>query len=315
MATDPGPSLTVVGAYNQGLTMTVPEIPVPGETVTGEDYAEGPGGKGSNQAVAAARLGASVSFIGRVGDDRFGEQARALWRREGVRAVVETASEPTGVGFVIVDEAGENAITVAPGANAALDGPAVRAAVGEITAADVVLTQLEIPNEPVVATLELAAEQGTEAILNPAPARELPEEILANVDVLTPNRTEARTLAGYAPDADVPDERVAAAVLELGPDAVVLTRGRDGALVRTPELTVEVPAPSVEVVDTTGAGDAFNAGFAVARAEGANLSDAARVGTVVGGLACTDYEVIPALPDRAVVETAMESNLDDLLTS
>lgn len=315
MATDSDPVVAVVGAYNQGLAMTVPEIPVPGETVTGADYTEGPGGKGSNQAVAAARLDASVSFVGRVGDDRFGEQARALWRREGVRAVVETVPKPTGVGFVIVDEAGENAITVAPGANAALDGPGVEAAAGEIAAADVALTQLEIPDEPVAATLELAAERDTEAIVNPAPARELPETILANVDVLTPNRTEARTLVGYAPDADVPDERVAAAVLELGPEAVVLTRGGDGALVRTPERTVEVPAPSVEVVDTTGAGDAFNAGFAVARAEGAALPGAARVGTVVGGLACTDYEVIPALPDRAAVEAVMDANGGDLFGS
>jgi len=312
MATDSDPAVAVVGAYNQGLAMTVPAIPVPGETVTGVDYAEGPGGKGSNQAVAAARLDASVSFVGRVGDDRFGERARALWRREGIRAVVETVPEPTGVGFVIVDEDGENAITVAPGANAALDGPAVEAAAGEIAAADVALTQLEIPDEPVAATLELAAQRDTEAILNPAPARELPEAILANADVLTPNRTEARTLAGYAPDADVPDERVAAALLDRGPDAVVLTRGGDGALVCTPERTVEVPAPSVEVVDTTGAGDAFNAGFAVARAEGADLSDAARFGTVVGGLACTDYEVIPALPDRTAVEAAMDSNGGDL---
>lgn len=300
------PAIAVVGAYNQGLAMTVPEIPVPGETVTGEDYVEGRGGKGSNQAVAAARLEGAVSFVGRVGDDRFGEQARALWRREGVQAVVETVSEPTGVGFVIVDEAGENAITVAPGANATLDESAVRAAAPEIAAADVVLTQLEVPDEPVATTVEVAAERDTEAILNPAPARDLPNGVLADVDVLTPNRTEARTLAGYAPDADVSDDRVAAALLDRGPTAVVLTQGGDGALICTAERTVSVPAPTVEVVDTTGAGDAFNAGFAVARAEGADLPAAARFGTVVGGLTCTDYEVIPALPDRETVEAALD---------
>lgn len=303
MATDAAPSgVVVVGAYNHGLTMRVPTIPVPGETVTGDSYTEGPGGKGSNQAVAAARLGAAVSFVGRVGDDRFGEQARALWDHEGVTALVDAVPEPTGVGFVIVDETGENAITVAPGANATLDGAAVRATADTVAAADVALVQLEIGDEPVAATVDLAAANSTETVLNPAPARALPPAILDQVAVLTPNRAEARTLAGHAPDADVADETVAADLIDRGPDAVVLTQGAAGALVHTPDQTTAVPGPSVEVVDTTGAGDAFNAGFAVARAEGATLVEAARLGTVVGSLTCTGSEVIPALPDRATVE-------------
>lgn len=303
MVTDTAsPAVVVVGAYNHGVTMRVPAIPVPGETVTGDSYAEGPGGKGSNQAVAAARLGAAVSFVGRVGDDRFGEQARALWDREGVTAFVETVDKPTGVGFVIVDETGENAITVAPGANDTLDGAAVRATADTVAAADVALVQLEIGDEPVATTVDLAAANSTETVLNPAPARTLPSAVLDRVDVLTPNRTEARALAGLAPDADVADETVAASLLDRGPDAVVLTQGAAGALVHTPSQTTTVPGPSVKVVDTTGAGDAFNAGFAVARAEGATLADAARFGTVVGSLTCTGSEVIPALPDRATVE-------------
>ncbi|ERG88328.1 MAG: sugar kinase, ribokinase family [halophilic archaeon J07HX5] len=303
MVTDTAsPAVVVVGAYNHGVTMRVPAIPVPGETVTGDSYAEGPGGKGSNQAVAAARLGAAVSFVGRVGDDRFGEQARALWDREGVTAFVETVDKPTGVGFVIVDETGENAITVAPGANDTLDGAAVRATADTVAAADVALVQLEIGDEPVATTVDLAAANSTETVLNPAPARTLPSAVLDRVDVLTPNRTEARALAGLAPDADVADETVAASLLDRGPDAVVLTQGAAGALVHTPSQTTTVPGPSVKVVDTTGAGDAFNAGFAVARAEGTTLADAARFGTVVGSLTCTGSEVIPALPDRATVE-------------
>jgi len=292
--------VTVVGSYNHGLTMAVPSLPVPGETVLGEEFAEGVGGKGSNQAVAAARLGADAAFVGRLGDDRFAADAEALWDREGVdaSAVERVDGTHTGVGFVIVEEGGENAIAVAPGANEAFGAPAVREAAGTVADADVLLTQLEIGDEAVVAALETAAERGTEAVLNPAPAGEAPDAALAAADVLTPNRTEARILAGHDPDADVADRPLAESLVERGPDAVVLTRGADGALVVTDDGATAVPAIEPQVVDTTGAGDAFNAGFAVARAEGLDVVAAVRFGVVAGGLACTAYEVVPALPTR-----------------
>ncbi len=299
----PDASVAVVGSYNHGLTMTVPSLPVPGETVLGGDFAEGVGGKGSNQAVAAARLGADAALVGRLGDDRFAADAEALWDREGVdaSAVERVDGTHTGVGFVIVDESGENAIAVAPGANEAFGAPAVREAADTVAGADVLLTQLEIGDEAVVAALETASEAGVEAVLNPAPARELPAAALAAVDVLTPNRTEARILAGHDPDAAVDDRPLAADLLARGPDAVVLTRGADGALVVTDDGATAVPAIEPDVVDTTGAGDAFNAGFAVARAEGLGLVAAVRFGVVAGGLACTAYEVVPALPTREAV--------------
>lgn len=296
--------VTVVGSYNHGLTVSTPHIPVPGETVLGSEFVEGVGGKGSNQAVAAARLGADATFVGRVGDDHFADGAFSLWEDEDVDATVERVEgEHTGVGFVIVEEDGENAIVVAPGANSRLDREAVRSSADAITAADVLLCQLETTDEPVAAAGEIATANETEFVLNPAPAREVPADVLANVDVLTPNRVEALALAGHPPDAEVDEEALARELLEMGPSAVVLTLGSDGALVATDGRTNCVPAIDVDTVDTTGAGDAFNAGFAVARGEGANLVDAARFGCRAGGLACTEYEVVPALPDRETVET------------
>ena len=302
MATDQ-PTVAVVGAYNQGLTVTVPRLPVPGETVLGADYMEGPGGKGSNQAVAAARLGATARFIGRIGDDRFGTAARELWATEEIDTTHVTVddSEPTGVGLVTVAENGENAITVAPGANETLTAEHVEAAEDAIASADVLLTQLEITQAPVRRALELAADHGVEAVLNPAPARSLSDDLLSLVDVLVPNETEAKRLAGYEPDAAVDPERLAAAVHARGPTAVVVTLGGDGLVVKT-DTTTRIAAADVSVVDTTGAGDAFCGAFAAERGRGASIVDAAASARTAAGQACTEYEVIPALPTREAID-------------
>ena len=302
--------VAVVGSYNHALTMSVESVPIPGETVLGEEFTEGVGGKGSNQAVAAARLGADAAFVGCIGTDRFGDDAVDLWGREGVDVthVDRLGDTHTGVGFVVVDGDGENAISVAPGANDLLDAERVRTAGEAIRSADVLLCQLEVSDEPVVEAARIATEAGTTVVLNPAPARDVPEALLANVDVLTPNRSEGRVLAGYRPGADVADEDLLASLRTLGPEAVVLTLGGDGALVASGEegeSVDRVPAADVEVVDTTGAGDAFNAGFAVARGEGASVLDAARFACATGGLACTGFEVVPALPDRDAVESML----------
>jgi ribokinase len=310
-ATDDGERVvTVVGSYNVGLTMTVPRFPVAGETVTGEGFAEGPGGKGSNQAVGAARLGARSRLIARVGEDRFGEDALALYDREGVDAgaVTRDGEAATGAGFVIVREDGENEITVAPGANDRLDGEDVDDAADRITGgedippAGVLLVGLEVPDEPVVAAVELAAEAGVPVVCNPAPARELPAAVLEGTAVLTPNRSEANVLVGEPPDADTDPEAVARELRSMGPEAVVLTLGSEGALVVENGAVTRVAAPEVEAVDTTGAGDAFNAAVAVALAGGADPVGAARVGCRAGAQATTAAEVVPALPYRKDVE-------------
>lgn len=285
--------VAVVGSYNHGVTMRVPHVPTPGETVLGDDFEEGVGGKGSNQAVAAARLGADATFVGRVGADRFADAAFDLWDREDVTARVERdADVHTGVGVVVVDEDGENAISVAPGANARLDAADVRAHADDVAAADVVLCQLETEDDPVAAAFGVAADGDATTVLNPAPARDLPADLLAGVDVLTPNRGEARRLAG----ADLEPRALARRLIEAGPGAVVLTLGADGALVATPDDATPIDPVDVDVVDTTGAGDAFNAGLAVALAEGRDLVAAARFACRVGAAACTEYEVVPALP-------------------
>lgn len=306
------PDVAVVGSYNVGLTMMVPRFPVGGETVIGRDFAEGPGGKGSNQAIAAARLGARSSFVGNIGTDRYGDDAVELWESENVDVthVGRTTETHTGVGFVIVDEDGENEITVAPGANDTLDPELIRTAGDAIERSDCLLAQLEVPNEPIVTAADIATDADVPVVLNPAPARELPSELLENVTYLTPNESEALVLTGRQPDADVDHEQLATELIELGVDAVVMTRGASGAMLATDDAVTTVGAPSVSVTDTTGAGDAFNGAFAVALAEGKPLEQAVRFACRAGALAVTEQEVVPALPERDAVEALSDSSSD-----
>lgn len=311
------PAVAVVGSYNVGLTMQVPDFPGAGETVIGHGFGEGPGGKGSNQAIAAARLEADSRFVGRIGDDRYGDDAVELWEREGIDAsgVGRDGDAHTGVGFVIVDDDGENEITVAPGANDALSGEDVRAEADTIRSADALLVQLEIGDEPVRAAVEVAAEADTTVILNPAPARELPPAIGERVDYLTPNEHEARTLAGNGDEngngngaGEADDETVARELLELGVETVALTRGDSGALLVDSDGVERVSTPSVDVVDTTGAGDSFNGALAVALAEGFGDREAVRFACAAGALAVTAAEVVPGLPAREAVDRLVEES-------
>lgn len=301
------PAVAVVGSYNVGMTMQVPDFPGPGETIIGHGFGEGPGGKGSNQAIAAARLGAASQFIGQLGDDQYGDDAVELWKHEGVdtSGVSRNNDSHTGVGFVIVDDNGENEITVAPGANDELSKEDVHIEADTIQSADVLLIQLEIGDEPVQAAVELAAEAGTTIICNPAPARELSASILEHVDYLTPNEHEARTLAGNGFN-EKDDETVAQELLKLGADTVALTRGGAGALLVTADGIRSVQTPNIDVVDTTGAGDSFNGALAVALAEGQDDHDAIRFACAAGALAVTKSEVIPGLPNRKAVDRLVE---------
>ena len=291
------PRIVVVGSYATGLTMKVERLPCSGETLLGTGYRVDYGGKGSNQAVGCARLGAKVSFVAKIGKDAFGDSAMELYREEkvDVKQVIRVADAPTGVGFIIVEAAsGHNCITIDPGANELLSAAEVKKA--DFRGCKAVLTQLEIP----VAAAEAAMAQGREnsaiTILNPAPVRPLPAEVLKLVDVLTPNETEAKVLAGERPDSSLSPEDVAKRLIALGVKNVVMTLGEKGALIVTSSSVVRVPAIRVKAVDTTGAGDAFNAGLAVSLASGASLEDAVRIAVVTGGLAVTKEGVIPSLP-------------------
>ena len=297
-------SVAVVGSYNVGLTMLVPRFPVPGETVISSEFEEGGGGKGSNQAIAAVRLGAETVFVGQVGADRYGDDAYALWEREGVRTeyVSRDPESHTGVGFVLVEENGENEITVALGANDSFSPTEVRNAAAAIEAADVLLVQMEIPDDTIKTAVAIAQAAGVDVVLNPAPAREIPAEILRRVDYLTPNQSEARTLVGVDPTADRIDEDIARELLGLGVGTVVMTRGSDGAVFVAEDRLDRVGSPVVDVVDTTGAGDAFNGAFAVALSEGRSGLEATTFACTAGALAVTESEVIPGLPRRDAVE-------------
>lgn len=293
--------IAVVGSYGAGLTMRVPKAPGPGETLTGGEYDEGPGGKGSNQAIGAARLGADVSFLSAVGDDAFGSAARELWAHERVDAAnVITGDRPTMVGFIIVEPNGENRISIAPGALNELGARDVQTFADKIAAADVLVVSMEIPEEAVVEALRVGRARGTRTLLNPAPARAIPDDVWSQIDIITPNQTEAPILLGLTSEHGLSDKELAALLRHRTGGAVVLTRGGQGALLCTADGIEEIEPLTVEhVVDTTGAGDSFTAALAVALAGGADLSSAARYAAHAGAHTVSIAGVIPALPTRA----------------
>lgn len=297
-------SIAVVGSYGVGMTMRVARFPLPGETLSGGRYSAGPGGKGSNQAIGAARLGAEVALLTAVGDDTLGRDARALWSREGVDSShVIAGTAATMVGFILVDEHGENSIVIAPGALEQLAPQHVETFRATIAAADLLVVSMEIPLDAVSAALRIAHEEGTRTLLNPAPASPLPPEVWPWIDVLTPNRTEAPILLGLDPrDAAAPVD-LARALRERTAATIVMTLGSEGALVLDGDTMHTVPALApARVVDTTGAGDAFTAALAVALTESRSIPEAVRFAAAAGAHAVTIEGVIDALPDRAVLE-------------
>ena len=294
------PRIAVVGSYATGLTMKVPRIPGAGETLLGSGYRVDFGGKGSNQAVGCARLGAHVNFVARIGNDAFGDMALGLYHDEGIDvAHVKKSAAPTGVGFIVVEAStGQNAIVLDPGANELLTAADLSVAETALQSASVVLTQLEIPVEAAASAMEHGRKANAITILNPAPVRPLSAEILRLVDVLTPNEKEARVLAGRPPDVPVDPSLVAQELIGRGVRQVVMTLGEKGALLISASAQKHFPAIQVRAVDTTGAGDAFNAGLATALAHADSLEDAVEFAMVTGAMAVTREGVIPSLPRR-----------------
>jgi ribokinase len=284
--------------------MKVDRLPSRGETLLGTGYRVDFGGKGSNQAVGCSRLGARVKFVAKLGRDSFGDEALQLYRDEGVDTtfVQQTSEAPTGVGFITVEAtSGHNCIVLDPGANELLTSADIAAADSALTSSAVVLTQLEIPVHAAEAALSRARAHGAITILNPAPVRSLPASFLQTIDILTPNETEAKVLAGHSPSDPITPEQVARELTTRGVKTVIITLGENGALIVTSTATTQVPAISVTAADTTGAGDAFNAGLATALSFGATIEDAVCFAVITGGLAVTKEGVIPALPSREAV--------------
>jgi len=289
--------------------MKAERLPSTGETLLGSGYRVDYGGKGSNQAVGCARLGASVHFVAKIGKDAFGEMALNLYRDEGIDVTYlqQTESAPTGVGFITVEAStGHNCIVIDPGANELLNSEDIGQATQAFSGAKVVLTQLEIPVLAAERALATGRAQGALGILNPAPVRPLPKSLLELVDILTPNETEAKVLAGRRPSDSIDPVKLARELIHMGVRQVVMTLGEKGALIVTDSSSKAIPGIAVSAIDTTGAGDAFNAGLAVALAIEDDLELAVRFAVVSGGLAVTREGVIPSLPNLEEVVRFMQ---------
>ena len=302
--------IVVVGSSNTDMVVRVPSLPRPGETVLGGTFFTARGGKGANQAVAAARAGGAVTLIACLGDDTLGDATLAALAAEGIdlRGVQRTAGTPSGVALILVDERGENSIAVAPGANALLAPEQVRLRAGLLSPGDVCLAQLETPLESVLTAAKVASRAGARFVLNPAPARDMPDELLALVSVLTPNEAEAVRLAGVPVGDEHGLENAGAVLLQRGAGAVVITLGAGGAFVATKEFRESIPGFRMEARDTTGAGDVFNGALAVALAEHASLADAVRFANAAAAISVTRDGAQPAAPRRAEILQLLAGN-------
>ena len=272
------PRITVVGSVNMDLVFRTPRMPAVGETLLGHEFRQIPGGKGANQAVAAARQGADVSFIGAVGDDGFGDFSQQCLAKEGINIqhLARVAGIATGVAGILVEDNGSNSIVLAAGANATLNVDQIEAATSVIGAAQLLLCQLETPVDTVTRAIAIAHAQGVKVVLNPAPAQQLDSALLKQVDYLIVNETEASQLSGISVSSQASAQQASERLLELGVGTVLLTMGGDGALITQAGSSEFIPAIKVDVVDTTAAGDTFVGAFAVGIANGLSVSDASR---------------------------------------
>ena len=294
----------VVGSINQDFVLNVERRPEPGETVTNAQLSKGNGGKGANQAAAAALLGAEVTLLGRVGDDGFGEPLVEALAEKGVDTSLIGAApgSSTGTAVITVTPDGENAITVAPGANRRLTPGDVEDAAEAIGGARVLVAQMEVPTEVVTRAVGVAARHGTRALVNLAPSFEVPGELLEQLDPLVVNEHEAAFLLGEKVEGVDGALSAASELLALGPKSVVVTVGKSGAVFSDGESTEHLPAPEVDVVDTTGAGDAFVGALAVSLAGDDSLRDAVAYAVRAGAAAVTQEGAQGALPTNDVIE-------------
>jgi ribokinase len=303
------PPVLVIGSSNTDLIIKVVRIPKPGETILGGEFARAAGGKGANQAVAAARAGGAVTFVARLGRDANGDVALAGFRADGinVKHILRDANAPSGVALIFVDKNGENSIAVAPGANDKLSPADVSEARAAFHRARVVLLQLETPLPTVMAAAGLAAGAGVRVVLNPAPARSLPAQLLKHIYLLTPNESEAERLTGVAVKNEASAAKAAQKLLARGVQNVIITLGSRGAFVAGKDLRQLIPGFKVSAVDATGAGDVFNGALVVALAEGRSLLEAARFASAAAAISVTRLGAQPSAPARREIESVLAS--------
>ena len=302
--------IAILGVFVADTSYRADRSPAMGETILGNSFALGPGGKGSNQAVAAARAGAEVHMITRLGRDTFADLALATWAEAGVTpAITQHDDGYTGAAYIFVEEAtGNNAIIVCPGVAMSITPADIEARRTLITEASVFVTQLEQPIDAAIRALEIAREGGTTTILNPAPAATLPPEIYGLCDYVTPNESEAEALTGVKVTDVASAVRAAGAFMDLGAGAAVITLGEQGVVLADRDAHVHVPAmPAGAVLETTGAGDAFNGGFVVGLSEGMTPEAAARFGCATAGISVTRAGTAPSMPARSEIDAHLAS--------
>ena len=303
------PRIVIVGSSGTDMIIKLDRIPRPGETLLGGEFHITGGGKGANQAVSAARAGGRVAFVARLGQDDFGDQAIAAFAKEGidVEHIYRDPKVSTGVALIFVDQHGENSIGVAPGANGRLSPADLKKAREIFSGAGVMVVQLEIPLQTVQSAALLAAKAGARVILNPAPARALPDVLLRHVSILTPNETEAELLTGIRVDSDSAAAKAASVLRGRGVQTVILTLGARGALLAGDGPAQLVPGFKVKAVDTTGAGDVFNGALAVALAEQQPLIDAVRFANAAAAISVTRLGAQPSAPSRREIQRLIKS--------
>ena len=307
--------ITVIGSFVVDLTSRTPHMPVPGETVLGRSFKLGPGGKGGNQAVAAARAGSQVNMITKLGNDEFGAIAVKSFKADGINLDYTPITEdyPTGAALILVDDSGENMIVVTLGACGTITREEVFAAEEAIKKSSVVVTQLETSNEAVIAAVELANKYNVPVIFNPAPYNDnYPRKILPLVTYATPNETEAGYMAGLAVIDDESALLAASKIKQMGVKTVIITLGKRGSLIYqdTDDYTF-VPAFNVKAIDTTGAGDAFNGGLAHAIEKGMEIKEAVRFANAVAAISVTRFGTAPAMPTKAEIARFLKGEKND----
>lgn len=297
--------ITVMGSFVVDLMARAPHLPVKGETVKGTTFKMGPGGKGSNQGVAAKRAGADVTMITKLGKDDFADIALKSFKNEGMdtNLIFQDENEPTGAALIMVDEnTSENEIVVTLGACNHITDEDIEKAKESIKNSNVFLTQLETNVDAVEKAVDIAYKSGVKVILNPAPVQPISDELLKKVYILSPNEVEASILSGVKVDSVETAEKAAKVLMSRGCENVIVTLGNKGALVVTKEKTEFIKALKVDTVDTTGAGDAYNGGLATALAEGKDIFEAAKFANAVGALSVTKIGTAPAMPYRKEIE-------------
>ncbi len=302
-------TVVVFGSINMDLVVRAPQIPAPGQTLSGSGFFTAPGGKGANQAVAAARLGATVRMVGRVGNDAFGPVLLAGLADDRVDAggVLADAAHPSGVALITVDDRAENTIVVVAGANGAIGEPDLTRLDAALDGAQVLLLQLEIPLPMVQSAAELARRRGVMVVLDPAPARDLPPALYRTIDLITPNEHEAAALVGFPIDTPEAAEQAVVALCQRGVGQAIIKRGGAGACWGDAHRQQQIAPFPVKPVDTVAAGDAFNGGLATALAAGLPLAEALRWGMAAGALAVTKAGAQPSLPAREALLALLDA--------